>query len=232
MNIYLKEDQIATENLTPGKRVYGEQLLEERATTTDNLNSTLTEFENKVVEYRIWNPRRSKLAAAFLNGLNKLKIANDSKILYLGASTGTTVSHISDIAKDGLIYAIEFSSVSMRKLNRLSENRPNIAPLLADVTKPKEYINLIEKVDFIYCDVAQPNQTDAFIKNIKLFLKENSLAMIMIKSRSINVSQKPQKIFKQEEKKLIEKGFAVIEKIKLEPYEKDHICFLVKEKFK
>jgi fibrillarin-like pre-rRNA processing protein len=232
MNIYLKEDQIATENLIPGKRVYGEQLFEEKILDTGNLNSSMNEFESKEVEYRIWNPRRSKLAAAFLNGLSKLKIANDSKILYLGASTGTTVSHISDIAKDGLIYAVEFSPTSMRKLNRLCENRPNIAPLLADATKPKEYLNLVEKVNFIYCDVAQPNQTDAFIENIKLFLKENSLAMIMIKSRSIDVNQKPQKVFKQEEKKLIAKGLGVIEKIKLEPYEKDHICFLVEEKFK
>ncbi len=47
----------------------------------------------------------------------------------------------------------------------------------------------------------------------------------MIKSRSIDVNQKPQKIFKQEEKKLKEKGFKIVEKVKLEPYEKDHICF-------
>ena len=231
MNIYLKEDQIATENLVPGKKVYGEQLFEERIIATDNLNTNGDEVRTKEVEYRIWNPRRSKLAAAFLNGLTKLKIANDSKILYLGASTGTTVSHISDIAKDGLIYAVEFSPVSMRKLNRLSEDRPNIIPLLNDVTKPKEYLNLVEKVDFIYCDVAQPKQTEVFIENINLFLKEDSLAMIMIKSRSIDVNQKPRKIFKQEEKKLIAKGFGIIEKIKLEPYEKDHIAFLVKQKF-
>ena len=215
MNIYKKDDEIATKNIVPQKRVYGEQL-----------------FEENGEEFRIWNPHRSKLAAAFLNGLEKLEIAEDWKILYLGASTGTTVSHISDIAKDGLIYAVEFSPISMRKLNRLCENRPNIVPLLADATKPKEYLNLVEKVDFIYCDVAQPNQTDAFIDNIKLFLKEDSLSMIMIKSRSIDVSQKPQKVFKQEEKKLIAKGFGVIEKIKLEPYEKDHVCFLVEEKFK
>ena len=214
MNIYIKDDEIATKNITPQKRVYGEQV-----------------FEENGEEFRLWNPHRSKLAAAILNGLEKLEIAEDWKILYLGASTGTTVSHISDIAKDGLIYALEFSPVSMRKLVRLCEIRPNIAPILADATKPKRYINLIEKVDFIYCDVAQPNQTNAFIDNINLFLKEDGLAMIMIKSRSIDVNQKPQKIFKQEEKKLKEKGFSIFEKIKLEPYEKDHICFLVKKTF-
>jgi fibrillarin-like pre-rRNA processing protein len=244
MNIYLKEDQIATENLVPGKKVYGEQLFIEKIGIVGDSTETSSELESskgsskingeletKEVEFRIWNPHRSKLAAAYLNGLGKLKIANDSKILYLGASTGTTVSHISDIAKDGLIFAVEFSPVSMRKLNRLAENRPNIAPLLEDVTKPKKYLNLVEKVDFIYCDVAQPKQTNAFIDNIKLFLKEDALAMIMIKSRSIDVNQKPQKIFKQEEQKLIANGLGIVEKIKLEPYEKDHICFLVQRKF-
>jgi len=214
MNIYIKDDEIATKNITPQKRVYGEQL-----------------FEENGEEFRIWNPNRSKLAAALLNGLRNLEIAEDWKILYLGASTGTTVSHISDIVKDGLIYALEFSPVSMRKLVRLCEIRQNIAPILADATKPKKYLNLLEKVDFIYCDVAQPNQTDAFIDNINLFLKDGGLAMIMIKSRSIDVNQKPQKIFKQEEKKLKEKGFSIVEKVKLEPYEKDHICFLVEKSF-
>jgi fibrillarin-like pre-rRNA processing protein len=214
MNFYIKEDQIITKNLVPGKKVYGELL-----------------FEEKGLEYRVWNPNRSKLAAAYLNGLKKLEISEDLNILYLGASTGTTVSHISDIVVDGFIYAIEFSPVSMRKLVRLCENRPNIAPVLADATKPKKYLHLVEKVDFLYCDVAQPNQTEAFIDNINLFLKDEALAMIMIKSRSIDVNQKPQKIFKQEEKKLKEKGFSILDKIKLEPYEKDHICLLVKKSF-
>lgn len=213
MNFHIKNEQTITKNLVPGKKVYGELL-----------------FEENEIEYRIWNPNRSKLAATYLNGLD-LDIPNDSTILYLGASTGTTVSHISDIVDDGLIYAVEFSPVSMKKLVRLSKNRPNIMPILDDATKPKNYLNLLEKVDFVYCDVAQPKQTKAFIDNINLFLKEDSLAMIMIKSRSIDVNQKPQKIFKQEEKKLKEKGFSIIEKIKLEPYKKDHICFLVKKSF-
>ncbi|WP_067257437.1 fibrillarin-like rRNA/tRNA 2'-O-methyltransferase [Methanobrevibacter cuticularis] len=224
MNIYLKEDKIATRNIRPGKKVYGEQLFSEK-TTSNN------EVESEGIEYRNWNPRRSKLAAAYLNGLKKLTIGENSKILYLGASTGTTVSHISDLSREGLIYAIEFSTVTMRKLVRLSENRPNIAPILGDATKPKKYINLLEKVDLLYCDVAQPNQTELFMDNINLFLKEDGLGILMIKSRSIDVRGKPQKIFKQEEKKLIANGFKIIEKVKLEPYEKDHICFLVEKSF-
>ena len=213
MDVFLKDNQVATRNLTPGISVYGEELIEEDA------------------EYRIWNPRRSKLAAAILNGLNNLDIENDSKVLYLGASTGTTVSHISDIAYDGKIYAVEFSPVTAKKLTRLSRQRHNIYPILGDATKPKEYMNLIEKVDFLYCDVAQPTQTNLFMRNMNLFAKEDALGMLMIKARSIDVVQKPKKIFKQEEKKLKEKGFKIIEKVKLEPYEKDHISFLVEKNF-
>lgn len=104
MNIFYKDGEIATRNLRPGIKVYDERLIQEGDE-----------------EYRIWNPRRSKLAAALLNGLEMLDLNNDSKVLYLGASTGTTVSHISDICDEGLIYAVEFSPVSMKKLVRLSQ---------------------------------------------------------------------------------------------------------------
>lgn len=213
MDVFLKDNQVATRNLTPGISVYGEELISED------------------VEYRLWNPRRSKLAAAILNGLNNLNIENTSKVLYLGASTGTTVSHISDIAYNGKIYAVEFSPVTAKKLTRLSRQRPNIYPILGDATKPKEYMNIVEKVDLVYCDVAQPTQSSLFMNNMNLFAKEDALGILMIKARSIDVVQKPKKIFKEEEKKLKEKGFKIIEKVKLEPYEKDHISFLVEKNF-
>lgn len=214
MNIYLKDNQLATENLVVDTSVYGEQLIKS---------------DDK--EYRIWNPTRSKLAASLLNGMEKLDIPENSKILYLGASTGTTVSHISDIIKNGLIYAVEFSPVTAKKLVRLANQRTNIAPILGDATKPKEYLNIVEKVDLVYCDVAQPTQTELFMKNMNIFAKEEGKGLLMLKARSIDVVQKPKKIFKEEEKKLKEKGFTVLEKIKLEPYEKDHIAFLVEKNF-
>ena len=209
MDVFLKDNQIATRNLTPGKSVYGEELIMQD------------------VEYRLWNPRRSKLAACLLNGMKKLNIENNSDTLYLGASTGTTVSHISDIAYNGRIFAVEFSPVTAKKLTQLSRQRKNIYPILGDATKPKEYVNITPKVDMIYCDVAQPAQSELFMKNMKLFGKDKSIGILMIKARSIDVIQKPKKIFKQEEKKLKEKGFNIIEKVKLEPYEKDHISFII-----
>ena len=116
MKVYFKDGNVATKNLTPGTSVYGEELIQED------------------VEYRIWNPRRSKLAAALLNGLKNLELDDASKVLYLGASTGTTVSHISDIVTEGRIYAVEFSPTTAKKLVQLSRQRPNIAPILGDAT--------------------------------------------------------------------------------------------------
>ena len=208
MKVYLKDGQIATKNLTPGISVYGEELIQENE------------------EYRIWNPRRSKLA-----GLEKLEIPENAKVLYLGASTGTTVSHISDIVTDGKIYAVEFSPTTAKKLVRLARQRTNIAPILGDATKPKNYLNITEKADIVYCDVAQPTQSQLFMKNMNLIGKDNAIGILMIKARSIDVVQKPKKIFKEEEKKLRENGFKIIEKVKLEPYEKDHIAFVVEKNF-
>ena len=213
MKVYFKDENIATCNLTPGISVYGEELIQED------------------VEYRIWNPRRSKLAAALLNGLKNLELDDASKVLYLGASTGTTVSHISDIVTNGRIYAVEFSPTTAKKLVQLSRQRPNIAPILGDATKPKGYLNIVEKSDLVYCDVAQPTQTELFMRNMNLFCKEDGVGLLMIKARSIDVVQKPKKVFKEQEKKLKEKGFKIIEKVKLEPYEKDHIAFLVEKNF-
>lgn len=213
MKVYLKDGQIATKNLTPGISVYGEELIQEKE------------------EYRIWNPRRSKLAAALLNGLENLDISEDAKVLYLGASTGTTVSHISDIVTDGRIYAVEFSPTTAKKLVMLARQRTNIAPILGDATKPKNYLNITEKTDIVYCDVAQPTQSQLFMKNMNLIGKDDAIGALMIKARSIDVVQKPKKIFKEEERKLREKGFKIIEKVKLEPYEKDHIAFVVEKNF-
>ena len=213
MKVYFKDDNILTQNLTPGISVYGEELIEGDE------------------EYRLWNPRRSKLAAALLNGLNNFSLEDTSKVLYLGASTGTTVSHISDIVVNGRIYAVEFSPTTAKKLVQLSRQRLNIAPILGDATKPKGYINLVEKSDLIYCDVAQPTQTDLFIKNMNLFSHDDTLGLLMIKARSIDVVLKPKKVFKLQEIKLKEKGFKIIEKVKLEPYEKDHIAFVVVKNF-
>jgi fibrillarin-like pre-rRNA processing protein len=150
--IYEIDDHIATENLNKGIKVYGERLV-----------------EVKDKEYRIWDPRRSKLGAAILKGLETFPFKEDSKVLYLGASAGTTPSHISDVSKDGLVYCVEFSPRMMRNLVDVCNQRQNMIPILDDATKPKNYMNLVQKVDVVYSDVAQPKQSELFMDNMRYF---------------------------------------------------------------
>ncbi|MGF7117109.1 fibrillarin-like rRNA/tRNA 2'-O-methyltransferase [Methanobacterium oryzae] len=212
--VYEIEGHVATENLNQGTKVYGERLVE---------------IEGK--EYRIWDPRRSKLSAAILNGFETFPFEEDSKVLYLGASAGTTPSHISDISKNGLIYCVEFSPRMMRNLMDVCNERKNMIPILDDATKPKNYMNLVQKVDIVYSDVAQPNQSELFMDNMRLYLKENGIGILMLKARSIDVTKAPKKIFKEEESKLKTHGFKVVEKVKLKPYEKDHMAFICEFSF-
>ena len=207
--VYIIEDHIATENFNPGKKVYGEKLVE---------------VENK--EYRIWEQRRSKLGAAIINGMKTFPFKIDSNVLYLGASSGTTPSHISDIVADGTIWCIEFSARMMRSLVELAVSRKNMIPILDDATKPLNYLNLLEKVDILYSDVAQQKQSELFMDNMKLYMKPYGIGIVMIKARSIDVTKSPKKIFREEISKLKTGGFRILEKINLEPYEKDHLAIV------
>lgn len=214
VNTGFMDQSVVTPNLTPGLKVYNEKLVEDEG-----------------VEYRIWDPRRSKLSAAIKNGLSELKLESDSKVLYLGASSGTTPSHISDMVPDGLVYCLEFSPRMMRDLLRVCDSRDNMVPILGDATQPLKYQNIISEVDFVYCDVAQPQQSELFMDNMNLFLKNYGQGILMIKARSIDVTKKPQKIFREEVSKLKTHGFTIVENIKLEPYEKDHIALVIERVF-
>ncbi|MEM1883448.1 MAG: fibrillarin-like rRNA/tRNA 2'-O-methyltransferase, partial [Candidatus Bathyarchaeia archaeon] len=135
--------RIASKNLAPGRDVYGERLI-----------------RYKDVEYRLWDPYRSKIAAAILKGLKAMPIKPGHKVLYLGAASGTTASHVSDIVgEEGHVYCIEFAPRPLKELiNNVCRYRPNMSPILADARFPEKYAYLIEKVDVIYCDIAQPEQ--------------------------------------------------------------------------
>ena len=197
-----------------GKTVYGERLK-----------------KIKGKELRSWNPYRSKLAAAIIKGFDiSTVLSNNSNILYLGAATGTTVSHLSDIAFDGRIYAVEHFPIAAKKLIELAEQRKNIIPLYHDANHPERYSRFVPPVDFLYQDISQRNQADIFIRNIQHYLKKDKQTIIMIKARSIDVSLPPKKAYEQVEEELIEKGLQIHQKILLSPFEKDHIAFIVSQK--
>ncbi|HID72632.1 TPA: fibrillarin-like rRNA/tRNA 2'-O-methyltransferase, partial [Candidatus Micrarchaeota archaeon] len=178
-------------------------------------------------ELRMWDSYRSKLSGALRKGLKTFPFKEGSKVLYLGASTGTTPSHLSDIVgDDGEIFAVEFAPQCMKSLIALAELRENLIPIHADARIPRDY-DEVGEVDIIYQDVAQPDQDDILIKNANMFLKMGGIAMICIKSQSIDVTKKPDDVFAEVIKNL-EKKFMVLEKIRLDPYDKDHM-FVVLE---
>ena len=175
------EKKLATQNLVPGNQVYNEKLVQSGG-----------------VEYRIWNPFRSKLAAAIINELKDFPFCQKSDVLYLGVSTGTTISHISDIVgQGGTIFGIEHASrVARDFLDRVASHRKNIVPIIHDARKPEEFFSVYKKVDVVYVDIAQPDQTDIAIENCKLYLKSGGYLFLVIKTRSIEVVKDPKMVIK------------------------------------
>lgn len=182
-------------------------------------------IKEKNMEFRVFDPTRSKLAAAIRNGLKNLPIKKSMKILYLGAANGYTCSYLSDAIEDGIIYAVEFSPRAVRDLIRVSKSRKNIIPILEDARLPENYANRVEKVDLVYCDLAQRDQAQILIRNADVFLKKAGYMMIAIKARSIDVTKKPSFIYAQQ-RAILEKTFKIMQQIDLRPFERDHAFFV------
>ncbi|CCC82236.1 fibrillarin-like rRNA/tRNA 2'-O-methyltransferase [Thermoproteus tenax] len=207
-------ERLATRNLTPGKRVYGERLVKWQD-----------------VEYREWNPYRSKLAAAILNGLKVMPIGEGSHVLYLGAASGTTPSHVSDIVGDkGLIYSVEFSPRVFREFMEklVDQGRRNVVPILGDARFPYQYAQYIKGVDIAYIDIAQPAQAKILADNADYFLRKGGHVMLVIKAMSIDVTREPSETFKQEINALKERGFDVLDIVHLEPYDVAHAMVIAR----
>jgi len=186
-------------------------------------------YGERILEgYRIWDPFRSKLAALLLKcGRPALRLDRDSKVLYLGAATGTTVSHVSDIVSQGLVYAVEFSPRAMRDPLRLCERRKNIVPILADASHPEDYAFMVEPVDLVYQDVAQRSQADIASANCLRYLKPGGDLLLMLKSRSVDVNASPQEVLSWEKKKL--QGLQLHDILDLLPFHQDHWAILAKK---
>ncbi len=201
------EEKLGTRSLAPGETVYGEEIV--RAGDE---------------EYRVWDPFRSKLAAAILKGLGEIPFKQKSNVLYLGAASGTTVSHVSDIVGlHGKVFCVEFAQRSFRDLvNNVSKNRINTVPIFEDARFPSRYRSLVSDVDSVYCDIAQPDQARILAENLDTFLKKEDEFLMAIKARSIDVTKDPNAIFRQETEILKKRGYTIEEMVRLDPFEKDH----------
>lgn len=214
-NVFSLEEEgktrLVTKNLVPNTQVYGEKLI-----TVDG------------TEYRLWSHHRSKLASIIEKGMN-LALKEDSRVLYLGAASGTTASHVSDIVAKGRIFAVEFSPRTMRSLINVCSQRSNMVPVFADAKKPGSYRAIAGSVDVIYQDVAQPNQAEIALINAREFLKPGGHLVMVIKARSIDSTVDPKVVYEQELDKL-GKELNLLEKIILRPYHPDHLAVIAQQK--
>lgn len=206
--------RIYTKSIAPGTKVYDEMIIKKGTT-----------------EYREWNPSKSKLGAAIMKGTPNIFIRKDDVVLYLGASTGTTASHVSDIVgEDGMVFALDFAPRVVRQLVFVCEERKNMAPMLEDAFHPENYADKLPKeVDVVFQDIAQRNQVEIFMRNVDAYLKKGGYGILAIKSRSIDMAKKPSEIFEKVRKQL-EQQITIVDSRKLDPYEKDHMIFFCKKK--
>ena len=209
--VYIDRGRLYTESSCPGRRIYGERLVR---------------YDGK--EYREWDPRRSKLSAYLSVGGRELPIGRGSTVLYLGASSGTTPSHVADIARDGKVVCVEFAPRMFRELVRNSEGRPAMMPVLGDATKPEEYAMFADRADVVYQDVAQKRQADILCDNMDAFGAE--WGMVAVKARSEDVTAPPERIFEEAEARLRERGMSIVDARDIGPYEKDHEMIVVRRR--
>jgi fibrillarin-like pre-rRNA processing protein len=204
--------KLYTRNLDKGNSIYGEKLI-----------------LSKGIEYREWDPFRSKLAALLLENPMSDFLSEDLSCLYLGASSGTTISHLSDIIDSGIIYGIEFAERSIRQLIQNTSRRKNIIPILEDVRYPQNYAkSIFSSIDLIYQDISQPNQAEIALKNCNYYLKREGILIFAIKSQSIDSIRKSEDVYAQEKKILEEAGYSILESVNIHRFAANHVILIVK----
>jgi fibrillarin-like pre-rRNA processing protein len=174
--------------------------------------------------WRAWDPTRSKLGAMVEKGLD-LGLPDEPTVLYLGAASGTTVSHVADFS--GPTYAVEFAPRPVRDLVGVAEDRRNLFPLLKDARKPEGYAHVVERdVDAVVQDVATRGQANVALRN-REFLADEGRLLAAIKARSEDVTRDPSAVFSDVLDRLSE-GYEVLETEQLEPYHEDHLAVVAR----
>ncbi|MCI4360696.1 MAG: fibrillarin-like rRNA/tRNA 2'-O-methyltransferase [Thermoplasmata archaeon] len=199
-----------TRNLTPGLRAYGEDLRAERG-----------------IEYRRWDPFRSKLAAFLLKGPTPAPWASARRVLYLGGAHGTTASHLSDLLPESQIFVVEKSPVVFAPLLALSRTRPNLYPILADAQLPERYAADVGVVDLLYQDIAQRGQAQIFGENADACLGPAGTGLLMLKVRSVTQSRSAGSVVDESRRELARHGLGVRASRDLAPFSREHVALSV-----
>ncbi len=174
--------------------------------------------------WRRWEPSRSKLGAMLTNDL-ATGLAGGETVLYLGAASGTTVSHVADFA--GPTYAIEFAPRPVRDLLLVAESRSNLIPLLKDARKPRTYAHIVEaNVDAVIQDVATQGQATVAVAN-KQFLAPDGRLILALKARSEDVTAEPEEVFATAKETLSEE-YELLRQARLDPMHEDHLAVVAR----
>lgn len=170
-------------------------------------------------EWRALRPGRSKLAAMLEQGL-LVDVSLTQSILYLGAATGTTVSHLADIT--GPVYAVEIAARPMRDLLAIAETRQPIIPLLKDARRPETYAHVVEaNVGIVFQDIATRGQAEVALAN-RQFLADEGHYLLSIKARSEDVTAPPEAVFDEALNELRQE-YTIVDSANLDPYHTDHL---------
>lgn len=210
--VYTDGSWLYTRNLVPGKSLYGEGLASQEG-----------------VEYRKWDAARSKLAAYLKRGGHVWPFDAHSSVLYLGAGSGTTVSHLSDICRSGTLVAVEISPRVFRDLVSVAESRPNLIPILGDAARPETYRVHAAAVDVLYQDVAQRDQEAIFARNLNL-LRPGGTGFLMLKARSVDVAAEPSHLYEAARRSLARRDLDIHDMRSLSPFQEDHAAIVVRRR--
>ncbi len=175
-------------------------------------------------EWRAWNPDRSKLGAMLALGMDTGLVGGET-VLYLGAASGTTVSHVADFA--GPTYAVEFAPRPTRDLLDVAQSRSRLFPLLADARKPETYAHVVESnVDAIVQDVATRGQARVALENAQ-FLADDGRLLLAVKARSEDVTRDPAAVFADVREELAT-GYEILDEQRLDEYHTDHLAIIAR----
>jgi rRNA 2'-O-methyltransferase fibrillarin len=217
-------DEILTRSVAPGVSVYGEKRISAETEVTDEEGNKTTDK----IEYRYWNPFRSKLGAAVILGIENTYIKPGDTVLYLGAASGTSVSHVADmVGENGLVIAVEFAERPGVDLLNMCSKRSRVVPVIMDARKPDLYRQLVPgMVDCIFCDVAQPDPVRIVALNASRYLKLGGGCLITIKASCIDSTIDPDKVYADQVNVCRQSGIKPKEQLDLGQFQRGHAMII------
>jgi fibrillarin-like pre-rRNA processing protein len=183
------------------------------------------------VVFRSFPPAATKLAALVKSGVRSWPFRPDSRVLYLGAGAGTTVSYVSDICPRGTVVAVEFAPEPFRALVEVARDRPNVLPVLADAREPATYsVQVGPPADVVYQDVAQRDQWEIASRNSRALLAGGGTLLLVVKARSVDVARPADQVFQDVAGEATAAGYRVLETVDLGTFAEGHALLVIERR--